>query len=73
VEGLPSGYSYQDNYISYKTSIAPEGAGLIFQRSQSVNGFSFDAGSYTIIQAAFEQIIGNDNKQVVLRQSPPKS
>jgi len=28
--------------------------------------------SYTISKAAFEQIIGNDDKQVVLRQSPPK-
>lgn len=69
VEGLPSGYSYQTNYISYKTSIAPDRTGLIFQRIKSMNGFIFDAGSYTIIKAAFEQIVGNDNKQVVLRQS----
>lgn len=73
VEGLPSGYSYQNNYINYKTSIAPAGAGLIFQRSKSMNGFIFDAGSYTIIKAAFEQMISNDNKQVVLRHSEPKS
>jgi hypothetical protein len=73
VEALPSGYDYQNNYFRYHTAITPGPSELAFQRVTSLNGFIFDVGSYRLIKTSFEQMIGNDNKQVVLRQSPPKS